>query len=111
MVKKRVAGRFVRDESADGEREPSEVKAKKAPMAAPRPKYCRTYTRKRVAEALPDIVEKFVEEAKKGSVAHAKALANLGGLDKGDVVPKVTKRRGKGVAGLLLEALKREPGK
>lgn len=108
-MRKRVAGRFAREECAEGVSEPAKEKEKQARVAAPQPKYCRTYTRRRVAEALPEIVEKFVEEAKKGSVAHAKALANLGGLDKGDVVPKATKRRGKGVAGLLLEALKKAP--
>ena len=36
----------------------------------------------------------FVEEAKKGSIAHVKMLTNLGGLDKGEV-PVVKKRRGK----------------
>lgn len=110
-MRKRVAGRFVREDTAEGETEPAKVRAEKAPVAAPRPKYCRTYTRKRVAEALPDIVKKFLEAAKAGSVPHAKALANLSGLDKGDVVPKVTKRRGKSVAGLLLEALNKAPGK
>lgn len=108
-MRKRVAGRFVADGSAVKEGEPLPVKVEVMAPAPPRPKYCRTYTRKRVAEALPEIVEKFVAEAKKGSVAHAKALANLGGLDKGDVVPKVVKRRGKGVAVLLLEALKKTP--
>lgn len=110
-MRKRVAGRFVREGSVEEGREPVEAHEAKVAATAPRPKYCRTYTRKRVAEALPVIVEKFIEEAKKGSVPHAKALANLGGLDKGDVVPKMRKRRGKGMAGLLLEALKKAPVK
>jgi hypothetical protein len=62
-----------------------------------------------VAEALPEIVETFVKRAKAGSVAHAKALASLGGLDKGDVVPQVAKRRGKSVAQRLLEDVGEEP--
>jgi hypothetical protein len=61
-----------------------------------------------VAEALPDIVGKFVEEAKKGSIAHAKMLANLGGLDKGEI-PERKKRRGKSVVGRLLESLAKQP--
>jgi hypothetical protein len=61
-----------------------------------------------VAEALPAIVDRFVEEAKKGSIAHAKLLTNLGGLDKGEVTgPK--KRRGKSMVGLLMERLAQEP--
>jgi hypothetical protein len=61
-----------------------------------------------VAEALPEIVERFVEEAKKGSIAHAKMLANLGGLDKGEM-PVESKRRGKSEVGKLLEKMGREP--
>jgi hypothetical protein len=73
-----------------------------------RPASCRTFTRARVAEALPAIVDRFVEEAKKGSIAHAKLLTNLGGLDKGEVTgPK--KRRGKSMVGLLMERLAQEP--
>ena len=103
MAKSRVNGRFVRAGSAEAE------EAKKLP-SAPRPKCCRTYTRSRVAEALPEIVEKFLREAKRGSVPHAKALASLGGLDKGDVVPVVKKRR-KSFAGLLIELEKGDAAK
>ena len=80
----------------------------KAAAGAPRPRYCRTFTRKRVAEVLPRIVERFVEEAKKGSVAHAKALMTLGGLDRSEVVPKVKRRRGKSFAKLLIERLEKD---
>jgi hypothetical protein len=100
MERKRVAGRFVREGlDEDGG---AKVKGKSA-VAAPRPKYCRTFTRARVAEALPDIVDRFTEEAKKGSIVHAKVLMKIGGLDTGDVVPKVAKRRGKSLADLLME--------
>jgi hypothetical protein len=61
-----------------------------------------------VAEALPEIVERFVEEAKKGSIPHAKLLTNLGGLDKGEI-PAAKKRRGKSVVKALMETLAREP--
>ena len=77
----------------------------KAAVGAPRPRQCRAFTRKKVAEALPDIVEAFAEEAKKGSVAHMKMLANLGGLDKGEL-PVVKKRRGKSVVRRLLDMTK-----
>jgi hypothetical protein len=108
MERKRVAGRFVR-EGLDGDGG-AETREKK-PGAAPRPKQCRTFTRKKVAEALPEIVETFVEEAKKGSIAHTKMLATLGGLDKVDKGetqgPK--KRRGKSAMTLLLETINRKP--
>src|ERR1700677_2169415 len=106
MERKRVAGRFVRQGlGGDGG---ARVEEKKVAVGAPRPKYCRTFTRARVAEALPEIVERFVEEAKKGSIAHAKMLTNLGGLDKGEG-PQEKKRRGKSVVRLLLDDLARRP--
>jgi hypothetical protein len=49
-----------------------------------------------------------VEEAKKGSIAHAKMLTTLGGLDKRET-PEVKKRRGKSTVGRLLERMAREP--
>jgi hypothetical protein len=106
MEQKRVAGRFVRQGlDGDGGVRPE---GKKAAVGAPRPKQCRMFTRAKVAEALPSIVEKFVEEAKKGSVAHAKMLTNLGGLDKGEAA-QVKKRRGKTAVGRLLEKMSRDP--
>src|SRR5258708_33787591 len=90
MERKRKAGRFVREDGVN-----DVTVEKKTLVGAPRPKYCRTYARKRVAEALPEIVDAFAEEAKKGSVAHMKMLANLGGLDKGEM-PAGKRRRGQG---------------
>src|ERR1700738_3356404 len=104
MERRRVAGRFVR-EGLDGDGG-ARAAQKKVAVGAPRPKYCRTFTRARVAEALPEIVDRFAEEAKKGSIAHAKVLMKIGGLDTGDVVPKSTRRRGKSLVGLLLENLR-----
>jgi hypothetical protein len=98
MERMRKAGRFVREDGME-----EKVKAKKRSAVGPR--FCRTFTRKRVAEALPEIVEAFADEAKKGSVAHMKMLANLGGLDKGDL-PAAKKRRGKSVVRRLLEMTK-----
>jgi hypothetical protein len=104
MERKRVAGRFVREGlDGDGGAEPVEKKG-----GAPRPKHCRTFTRAKVAEALPEIVDRFVEEAKKGSIAHTKMLTTLGGLDKGEA-PAVKKRRGKSAVGKLLEKIMQEP--
>jgi len=100
MERKRVAGRFVRE----GDGTAAETRA----VGAPQPRFCRTFTRKRVAEVLPEIVERFSEEAKKGSIQHAKVLMKLGGLDQRDPAPKVKKRRGRSVVGELLEELKRK---
>jgi hypothetical protein len=104
MERKRVKGRFVR-EGLDGDGE-----AKRGPerssASAPQPKYCRTFARARIAEALPQIVEKFTEEAAKGSIAHTKVLMKIGGLDTGDLAPKETRRPGKSVIKVLLENLK-----
>jgi hypothetical protein len=108
MERKRVAGRFVR-EGLDGNSEAQRTE-NKGVGGAPRPKHCRTFTRAKVAEALPAIVERFVEEAKKGSIAHAKMLTTLGGLDKGDA-PAAKKRRGKSAVGKLLEKMMQEPPK
>jgi hypothetical protein len=108
MERKRVAGRFVR-EGLDGDCGAKPVENKGA-GGAPRPKHCRTFTRAKVAEALPEIVDRFVEEAKKGSIAHTKMLTTLGGLDKGET-PAVKKRRGKSAVTLLLEKMTREPVK
>ncbi len=104
MERKRVAGRFVRENEGEGAKV-----VKRSAVGAPRPKNCRTFTRKRVAEALPEIVEKLVEEAKKGSIAHTKILMIVGGLDKSSEMPKAKKRRGKSVVGRLLDDLRRQP--
>ena len=106
MDRKRVAGRFVR-QGLDGDGG-AKVEGKRAAVGAPRPKQCRTFTRARVAEALPEIVERFVEEAKKGSIAHAKMLTTLGGLDKSEL-PVEQKRRGKSAVGKLIEKMMKEP--
>ena len=102
MRKRREDGRFVSGPGVGAEKVSVEVERRELPEA-PRPRYCRTYARKRVAEALPEIVERFVQEAKQGSVPHARALATLGGLDKGDVAPQVVRRRGKSLGQQLLE--------
>ncbi|RXH58491.1 hypothetical protein [Granulicella sibirica] len=99
MEKKRVAGRFVKD--AVEERSGPEKKS--AAVGAPRPRYCRSCTRKRMAEALPQIVEALVDKAKEGSVPHTQALAELSGLTRAEAVPPVRKRREKSLASALLE--------
>jgi hypothetical protein len=109
MERKRVGGRFVRENlDGDGGVQPAE---NKGAGKAPRPKHCRTFTQARVAEALPEIVKTFVEEAKKGSIAHAKMLTTLGGLDKNDVPAEAKRRRGKSTVGKLLEKMMKESEK
>ena len=109
MERERVAGRFVRT-GLDGDGG-ARTELKTGVGKAPKAKHCRTFTRERVAEALPEIVKTFVEEAKKGSIAHAKMLTTLGGLDKGDKaeMPAGRKRRGKSSAVLMMEKMLREP--
>src|SRR3981189_3090096 len=99
MERKRVAGRFVRV-GLDGDGEAQAIEGKDV-GGAPRPKHCRTFTRARVAEALPEIVDRFVEEAKKGSIAHAKMLTTLGGLDKAEG-PAERKRGGENPGGKVI---------
>jgi hypothetical protein len=70
------------------------------------PENCRSFAKRRVAEALPLIAEKFVEEAKKGSIQHAKVLMQLSGLDVKEN-PKHVRPKGKSLAGELLEALRK----
>ena len=103
MERMRVQGRFVR-EGLDGD---GGAPAKKE-RRPPKPSACKTFTRARVAEALPEIVGRFVEEAKKGSIAHTKLLTILGGL--GDIPAEKT-GRGKSTAALLLERLGEKPEK
>ena len=88
----------------DGEVEAGEKKTRPRP---PRPGKCRKFTRDEMARALPDIVKKFVEEAKAGSVAHTRLLTSLSGIDKEPIaVPKP--RRTKGMVALLIESLERD---
>lgn len=84
--RKRVAGRFVR-ENQDGD-----AGVRPSAPRAPRPSKVQNYTRARVAEALPEIVGRFVQEAKKGSIPHTKLLTSLGGLD-GEQTPQQTRRK------------------
>ncbi len=101
MEKKRVAGRFVKDE-VEGETGPAK---RPAAVGAPRPRYCRVFARKRMAEAMPEVVEALIGKAKEGSVPHTKLLAELSGFTRGEVTPKVVKRRSGMLAGMSLEDL------
>jgi hypothetical protein len=66
-----------------------------------------------MAEALPEIVDRFVREAKQGSIAHAKALAALSGLDQMEApsgsagVKARAARRRRSLTEMLMQELKR----
>jgi hypothetical protein len=112
MKRGRAAGRLPKKVKEDHEvvggaevRERAEVKER---TKAPRPASCRRFTRARVAEALPEIVERFALEAKRGSIAHAKVLMRMGGLDAKEEAPKGGRRRGRTLAGVMLEQLRRD---
>jgi len=98
-----VNGRFAKESGDEENTEP--VKDKPAAVGAPRPRYCREYARKRLAEAAPKLVDAFLERSIGGSVQHLKVLMELTGIAKEPVVPKVAKRRGKTLAAQLLEEL------
>ena len=109
-TRKRVEGKFVPEEAvvaASGD-EPAVKTAGVRRIAAPRPKYCRTFARARFAEAMPEIAETLLTQAKGGSVAHMKLLIELSGLNKGDVVPRATKKRGKSLQAILEEEWQKE---
>lgn len=75
-------------------------------------KLCRTMARTRVTAALPEILDKLVEEAKKGSIAHVKALTGLSGLDgdgREEANADAAGRPRQSLAGYLLKELKRTP--
>ncbi len=76
---------------------------------APRPDLCRRYARKELARGLPGILQRFIDEAQKGSIPHAKALMSLAGLDKEEAVPAAHRKRPKGLSEMLLRELRRKP--
>lgn len=107
MARKRVNGRFASEDGAGVEAEtPLKSEAKRRSM---RPKQCRDFTRRRMAEALPEIVDRFIREAKLGSIPHAKALAALSGFDKAELPTQNAgaRRRRPGLTEMLMQELKR----
>ena len=94
---------------AGGERAGAVEAGEKKPLPRPpAPRNCRKFARKELARALPEIVDAFVKEAAKGSVAHAKLLTSWSGLDKEPLEP-VKVDRGKSMAALLNERLAQDP--
>ena len=105
-MKRRDAGQFVHEEVLPLNLEA--IGEKRVFGKPPRPKHCRIYTRRRMAEALPEIVERFLEEAKQGSIPHAKALSDMSGLNQADSADQEDGRRHPSLAKLLLKELKRQ---
>ncbi len=108
MLRERGSGRFCRETVAGEGFDQVRIRRTGAGSEA---KFCRTMARTRVTAALPEILDKFVEEAKKGSIPHAKALTAMGGLDgnrkpEGGAEPEGRPRQS--FAGFLLKELKRQ---
>jgi len=105
-----VKGRFACEPGAGGEAE--KTSAERVIVGPLRPKQCRSYARKRLAEALPEIVERFIREAKAGSISHAKALAGMCEFDKAEAggdTARASRRRGRrnSLTEMLMQELKR----
>jgi hypothetical protein len=72
----------------------------------PTPRNCRSFIRRKTADAMPAIVEAFVKEATEGSVRHFATLAKVGGFDKPAPDPP-PRRRGKSLARRMLDEVER----
>lgn len=103
-------GRFARQEGCEPV---AEERTGSGEVGRPlRPKQCRSFAKKRMAEALPEIVERFVREAKQGSIPHAKALVALSGLDQVEAPndgarERARDRKRRSLTEMLLQELKR----
>lgn len=102
-------GRFAKDGDVPVERETKAAAAAGALMGAPKPRYCRAFVRKRIAERMPEMVDLLMKQANEGSLGHLKILVQLAGLDKGEVRPPV-KRREKSLEKILLEQWAQDDG-
>jgi hypothetical protein len=69
----------------------------------PKPRFCRNYARRKVADAMPSIVDSFVQRAKDGSVPHFSSLAKFGGFDQRPMPSAAPKRRDRSLARQLLD--------
>jgi hypothetical protein len=83
------------------------VSARKIPLEqgaspkAPRPASCRTYARKRLAKAMPELMDALVEHSAKGSLGHMKLVVQITGLDEPE--PGAKQQPERDVAAELLE--------
>lgn len=103
-----MAGRGVGATQGEDGRSGSGQRLGRLPRA-PRPDLCRRFARKELAQGLPGILERFIDEAQKGSIPHAKALMSLAGLDREETVPAAHRKKPKGLSEMLLRELRRRP--
>lgn len=69
------------------------------------PARCRSFARKRVAAAFPEIVESFLTKAKEGSVPHTNFLTAMGGFSKRPAPAPVPKPKGKTLVRRMIEEI------
>jgi hypothetical protein len=60
------------------------------------------------AEALPEVTETLIREAKKGSVQHLKLLVTICGLNLGGVAPEPKKHPGRNLEQILMDEWKKD---
>ena len=101
MERRREGGRFVREQA--GEAAPK----RKALVRAPRPAQCRVFVLKRIAEAMPNLIDTLIEKAEQGSYQHMSILARMAGLHMGERAAGKTKPRRNGVAAMLIKQLEK----
>lgn len=99
-------GQETRNAPARNQVKTAPAKQKKPPS----PRNCRDYLRRQTADAMPEIVSAFVDEAKEGSVAHFNALAKVGGFDQ-RTASDTPKRRRKSLARQLLDEVEKYEAK
>ena len=88
-----------------------EVRSTMKRKRAPSPHNCRNFIRRQTANAMPDIVNTFVDKAKEGSVSHFASLAKVGGFDQRSGSTEAPKRRRKSLAHQLLEEVEKYEAK
>ena len=98
-----MAGGGVGAKGEDGGHRPGRL------PRAPRPDLCRRFARRQLAQGLPGILQRFIDEAQKGSIPHAKALMSLAGLDKEEPLAAAHRKKPKGLSEMLLRELRRRP--
>lgn len=77
----------------------------------PSPRKCRDYIRRETANAMPNIVNTFVGQARKGSVPHFNALAKVGGFDQRSSSAEAPKRKRRSLARQLLDEVEKYEAK
>jgi hypothetical protein len=86
---------------------PDEPTPPAKPKKSPSPQNCRNFIRKQTANAMPDIVNTFVDKAKEGSVPHFTSLAKVGGFDQRSGAAEAPKRKRRSLARQLLDEVEK----